>query len=366
MKILCRMFSMFFVLIICMTINVYAGAKKCGPAWRLGTAIQVAPTNSQNPNWPKWKAKLGSCEDGNVAFVSHVYFEDQPDASALSAAFNVIIHDKPVYHDEAKNRTFFVYENDWQNDWQKRHNIISVINLLLLSDSAQNSGTIAYTPDSPADITEEDQLILDTHSWQKMYPVGSLFCQVQNRGGSANVKFGRRVSDDVVQWFDIRSDIAIDENWSYGMRPFDLNAAFPQYLFREELCPNDDRDIWTARVYVPGYKHQVYSPRNPSPSAKDEKNFSFSDDSWQHVFEDGALYIQVHIKKDGAKVKFLQKFSDHAECFCIYRAIPLDTGWEYGMEPFNPHIAFPEYDFGQGFVPPEGEDAVWSAQVFVP
>ena len=109
----------------------------------------------------------------------------------------------------------------------------------------------------------------------------------------------------------------------------------------------------------------IYSPGNPMPGIEDEGIISLWEKSWQQIYPNGALFVQIEVRIGGAKVKFLQKLSDRAVPFAIYRDIPVYDNWSIGQEPFDIKKAFPEYNFGAGFAP-VGEQTHWSSRVYIP
>jgi hypothetical protein len=345
-----------------------AWAECPGTEWSLGRAIQVAPTFSTNPKWPKWKAKLGVCRGGDVSFIQDAYFQHAaPTPEQLTAAFGEAVHAKPWHAVPEKQRTFYVFGADYEAEMSHRGAFVSsvILPLLLTEKREIGPGPTTYTPENPNGTAANDPaLTLSEDAWQRTYPVGAIYCQVNVRLGGAKVKFGQRISDTIVRWFDIRYDIPVDPNWSAGLAPFDLSAIFPGYVFKNAQYPGDDQDIWTARVLIPGYKHPVYTPSSPNSSADGENDLILSEDSWQQHYPDGALYCQVDVRPEGAKVKFLQKFADRAIPYAVFREISVDSAWTLGQAPFNLLMAFPEYDFDLGFHP-IGEETEWSARVYL-
>lgn len=294
---------------------------KCGPEWELGRAIQVAPTNSSNSKWPKWKGKLGKCVSGEVSFSTEAYFNSFPSASALYSAFGTQVHADLWYNVSEKSRTYFVFESDWQkwNDEKEKKNIagtMSAINSFLLSSTNNVSApsdpnmypsNLAYTPDNPNPYINEGNLSLSTNSWQKReYVTGEMYAQIEVRNdGTAKMKFGKLIDASTVQWFDVRKNIPVSGDWYVGITPFILSDMFTGYIFKDAFYPGDDRDIWAARIFIPGYKNTAWTPSNPKPAAANEENIILNEYSWQNMYPVGSTYCQISLRGlNLVKIKF--------------------------------------------------------------
>jgi hypothetical protein len=350
--------------------SVFAGCG--GKEWELGRALQVTPTGSTNfKDWPLWKVKLGTCVGDSIVFSKQYYYNVKPTSKELSASFGQSVHDDVWHAIPEKQRTFYVFQSDW-NAWHKRLQgrlaTISAINFLLTKtpERQPGPGNLAYTPDNPSPTAEnESVLTLSQKAWQRMYREGENYVQIQVRADGAKIKFGQRINTDQVKFFDVRYQIPVSIDWYEGITPFILSDMFPGYIFKDEMYPGDEQDIWTARVFIPGYKHIAYTPDKPSPSSEGESNISLSEYSWQNVYPLGSSFCQIQKRSDNTfKVKFGVVRNGYVEIFNVHRNIPVSSGWSEGKAPFNLAIAFPEYHFQGGF-DPEGSE-VWTARVWIP
>lgn len=219
----------------------------CPDEWKLGRAIQVAPTNSTDSNWPKWKAKIGVYSSNIVYFMDEAYFNVNPDAKMLSDAFNIPVHPKPWYTNAEKNRKFYVFEVDYAKHISTAASLQPIFSLLLSRKNARN----IYTPDNPMPGMDNEGIIsLWEKSWQQVYPDGAFFVQVDVRVGGAKVKFLQKFTNQAAP-FAVYRETPIVDGWILGTKPFDLKKAFPGYNFGPGFYPGADTTHWSARVYIP-------------------------------------------------------------------------------------------------------------------
>ncbi len=363
--------SIFFVFFMVGAVFVAASTKaEClDREWSLGRAIEVTPTNSTDPKWPPWKAKLGVCKDDSIIFTTK-YFRNKPNSIELTKAFGKIVHNKTWFVNTKKNRIYYVFESDWNLWRQKTIGTQTALSILLLSSPERQPGpgNLAYTPDKPSPTSENEPILtLSTKAWQRVYAVGEMYAQIEVRtDGTAKMKYGQRIDADHIKFFDVRYDIPVSADWYTGITPFILSDMFPGYIFEGEFYPEDEKDIWSVQVFVPGYKHPAYTPDNKNPNAADEGSISLNESSWQNMYPIGSMYCQISLKNDNTfKIKFGVMRDGYVEIFNLYRNIPVPANWTRGQEPFPLRFTYPEYKFGVGSDPGASSD-VWTARVWIP
>lgn len=357
----------FFALVVMiLSVNPLFADCESGKEWELGRAIQVAPTFTKNKEWPAWKAKLGECVGESVVFSQQCYFYTKPNAEDLVTCFGDQIHEVPWHVVPEKERTFYAFQSDWNAWYKKRLTTINMVNLLLLKKPERQSGpgNLAYTPDKPNPTSKNEHVLTLKHdSWQNMYAVGEMYAQISVREDGAKMKIGQRINAHQVKFFDVRYQIPVNKDWHQGTAPFVLSDMFPGYIFKDGHYPGDDDDIWTARVFVPGYKHRAWTPNNPSPESEKENNIILSEHSWQNMYSVGTTYCQVQKRSNTFKIKFGIIRDGYIEIFNVYRNIPIQQDWSEGDAP-DLSMEFPEYKFLAG-LNPEGSE-VWTAQIQIP
>ena len=357
-----------------------------GKEWSLGRVIEVGPRGVDDSGYRIWKAKLGVCDNTTPKFVSSLHWQqwyEDPDIflhinmefgepePGYDEAHGELIHTEPWFVDEEKNRTYYVFESDWQK-WHKQRQLaaITAINSLLLKklSSQHGPGELAYTPDNPSPTAKNESILtLTDTAWQRVYKVGEMYAQIEVRADGAKIKFGQRININHVKFFDIRYKIPVSADWHPGTAPFILSDMFPGYIFKDEFYPEDEKDIWTARMFIPGYKHAAWTPTNPNPKAATEGIITLSENSWQNMYPIGTTYCQISLNdaNNAFKIKFGLIQDGYVEIFNLYRDIPIFIHWARGDEPMELLFEYPEYKFGPG-IDPGGPNDVWTARVWIP
>ena len=354
--------------VICMfTFNLAVAGECPGKEWSLGRAIEVIPTDNES----LWKAKLGKCVNGRIVFSSPNHFNAQPTVAELNKVFHTVVHAKSWHEVPAKKRVYYVFEDDWQKWRRKIDGVRPAIISFLLTSSRSHPGpnALVYTPEHPnPKAKNEEVLVLSDGAWQRRaYRIGELYAQIQVRAAGGKMKIGQRIDADHVKFFDVRYDIPVDPSWCPGSAPFNLKELFPGYVFKHEFYPDDEdgRDVWSARVFIPGYKHMAWTPDNPNPQVGNEI-ILLSENSWQNeLYLVGTTYCQVSLQSnDTFKLKFGKIYKGYVKIFNLYRDIPIPANWIRGDPPIKLQFAYPEYKFGAGNDPGGSKD-VWTAKVWV-
>jgi hypothetical protein len=224
--------------------------------WKFGSAVQVT-YKADNDTDHRWNAQLGVCDGTNVTFSNKRYFSHEPIVAELSAIYGEL-YTHPWVSDEVKGRTYYVFESDHRAFRARIAGVMNaILGQLLLSDEVQPEQPPVYSPDNPQPDLDENDIILDQDSWQNVYPDGATYCQAELRGlNLVKVKFGLKQADRVVIFhaLTLPTTVVNDWNdWTRGGPPIDLAENFLEYMFTNEHDPGDNTDVWTARVWIPGY-----------------------------------------------------------------------------------------------------------------